>query len=74
MGVAKEILPSSFVCGCGSESHFFENTIREMKQMSKKKRAKLCGDHGHSIVFNKGKAIEIHCPKEGVCPILEVEH
>ena len=74
MGVAKEIFPSSYVCGCGSESHFFENTIKEIKQMSMKKRVGLCGDKNHSIIFNKGKAVEIHCPKGEVFPISEVEY
>jgi 2-polyprenyl-6-methoxyphenol hydroxylase-like FAD-dependent oxidoreductase len=74
MGVAKEIFPSSYVCDCGSESHFFENTIREMKQMSKRKRVALCGDHNHTIIFKGGKAVEIRCPKGEAFPILEVEY
>src|SRR6266567_7500741 len=37
----KEIFPSSFVCDCGHQSDFFENTIREMKAMSQKKKVYL---------------------------------
>ncbi len=25
----KEIFPSSYVCDCGHESHFFENTVKD---------------------------------------------
>ncbi len=32
----KEIFPSSFECDCGHQSHFCENTIREMEEMSAK--------------------------------------
>jgi hypothetical protein len=38
----KEIYPSSYECDCGHQSHFFENTIREIKAMSRKKSS-----HGH---------------------------
>ena len=41
----KEIFPSSYECDCGRRSHFFENTIREMKAMSRKKKMRL-GDLG----------------------------
>ena len=62
----REIIPSSFECDCGHQSHFFENTIREMKKMSHKKRVRL-GDAGgkneHWIVFEKGKMVDIICPK-----------
>ena len=37
----KEIFPSSYECDCGHQSHFFENTIREMKAMSRKKKVRL---------------------------------
>ncbi len=73
--MAKELFPSSFECDCGHESHFSESTIREMKKMSKKKKV-LLGDSEkteHIIVFHKGKAVEIECPKKGKCKIIEYE-
>ena len=48
--------------------HFFENTINEMKRMSLRKKTGI-GEGRHSIVFHKGKAIEMICPKRGRCPI-----
>jgi hypothetical protein len=60
----REILPSSFECDCGHQSHFFENTIREMKAMSHRKRVRL-GDAApdeHFIVFYQGKMVDIICP------------
>lgn len=70
--MAKEIYPSSYECDCGQESHFFENTIRDMKQMSKKKPVRLCGDMNHIIVFKKGRATEILCPVKGSCQVVNV--
>jgi len=52
--MAKELFPSSFCCDCGQELDFFENTIRDMKKMSKKKRVRL-GEGKHTIVFHKGE-------------------
>ena len=62
----KEIFPSSFECDCGHQSHFFENTVRELKAMSQKKKVYL-GDAAaeeHIIVFYRGKLVEIQCPKQ----------
>lgn len=72
-GMAREIFPSSYQCDCGNESHFFENTIREMKKMSVKKRVRLCDEQNHTIIFDQGRATEILCPNKGKCPILEVK-
>lgn len=61
----KEIFPSSYECDCGHQSHFFENTIREAKAMSHKKKIYL-GDSEpdeHTIVFYRGQMIEILCPR-----------
>jgi len=69
--MAVELFPSSFRCDCGHESDFFENTVRDMKNMSKNKRVRL-GDGEeteHTIVFYKGEAIEIKCPELGICKI-----
>ena len=70
--MAIELFPSSFRCDCGQELDFFENTILDMKKMSKKKRVRL-GEKKHTIVFYKGEAIEILCPKIGNCIITESE-
>jgi hypothetical protein len=62
----KEIYPSSYVCDCGHQSDFFENTIKEIKAMSYKKKVYL-GDSApeeHTIVFHKGKMIDIICPHQ----------
>ena len=73
--MAIEIFPSSFRCDCGHESDFFENTVREMEKMSKRKRVRLGDgeDDEHTIVFYKGEAIEILCPKVGTCAITDSE-
>jgi hypothetical protein len=60
----RELFPSSFECDCGHQSHFFENSIKEMKAMSYKKRVRL-GDAApdeHIIVFYQGKMEDIICP------------
>jgi len=62
----KEIFPSSYVCDCGHQSDFFENTIREIKNMSRKKKVYL-GDSEpdeHIIVFYKGEMVDVICPKQ----------
>jgi hypothetical protein len=60
----KEIFPSSYVCDCGHESHFFENTVKEMKRRSWKRKVHL-GDgspNEHTIVFYRGEMVRIMCP------------
>jgi hypothetical protein len=66
--MAIELFPSSFRCDCGQELDFSENTVREMKKMSAKKRVRL-GEEKHTVLFYQGKAIEILCPKFGKCTI-----
>ncbi len=70
--MATEIYPSSFRCDCGQELDFFESTVREMEQMSTKKQVRL-SEEKHTIIFYKGKAIEILCPKLKRCPINDHE-
>src|SRR5262249_47175058 len=62
----KEIFPSSFECDCGHQSDFFENTIREAKAMSQKKKVYLADSapEEHTIVFYRGKMVAIQCPKQ----------
>ena len=70
--MAVEIYPSSFRCDCGQELDFFESTVEEMKQMSKNKRVRL-GEEDHTVIFYKGEAIEILCPKLEKCKITGIE-
>lgn len=62
----KAIFPSSFACDCGHQSHFFEHTVRELKAMSQKKMVYLADSapEEHTIVFHRGKLVEIQCPKQ----------
>ena len=62
----KEMFPSSFACDCGHQSDFSENTVRDMKAMSQKKKVYLADSapEEHTIVFYKGKMVEIQCPKQ----------
>jgi len=74
--MAKELFPSSYKCDCGHESHFSENTIKELKRMSKTKKVRL-GDSSkndaHTIIFHEGEAIGIECQKLGHCKISDYE-
>src|SRR5437870_8407753 len=62
----KEIFPSSFECDCGHQSDFSENTIRDMKAMSQKQKVYLAdaAPEEHTIVFYRGKMVQIQCPKQ----------
>ena len=62
----KEIFPSSFECDCGHQSDFSEQTVRELKTMSQKKKVYLADSapEEHTIVFHRGKLVEIQCPKQ----------
>src|SRR5713226_4212001 len=66
----KEIFPSSFECDCGHQSDFSERTVREMKTMSQKKKVYLADSapEEHTIVFHRGKMVEIQCPKQSQSP------
>ena len=71
------LIPSSFRCDCGHESHFFENTIKEMLKMSKKKRNLLAdgGKNEHTIVFAYGEAIEIlNLRNDGVVLVINIKN
>jgi hypothetical protein len=62
----KEIYPSSYECDCGHLSSFLENTIREAKARSLKRRIYLKDSEReeHTIVFSKSKMIDILCPNK----------
>ena len=72
--MAEYLFPSSFRCDCGHEIHFFENTIREMKEMSAKRRKPqiLGDDYDHSVEFLGGQPIAVKCPKKGRCLIQDL--
>ena len=62
----KQISVSSYECDCGHQSHFFENTIREVKATSMKKTVHLYDSEReeHTIVFYKGQMVNILCPRQ----------
>src|SRR5438105_12191270 len=66
----KEIFPSSFECDCGHQSDFSERTVRELKAMSQKKKVYPADSEPeeHTIVFYRGKLVEIQCPKQAQSP------
>lgn len=66
----KEIFFSSYLCDCGHQIDFCENTVDEIKQKSKRKRQWLietCNNPAeeHVIIFDDGKMVDILCPEVG---------
>lgn len=66
----KERFFSSYVCDCGHQIDFSQNTVGELKQKSKKKRQWLietCSDPAeeHVVVFDRGDMVDILCPDAG---------
>ena len=66
----KEIFPSSFACDCGHQSDFAERIVRDMRAMSQQKKVYLrdAAPEEHTIVFYRGKLVEIQCPKQSPSP------
>ncbi len=66
-GMAVHLFPSSYRCDCGHESHFFENTIKEMSEKSRKKKQRLLDSEKdeHTIEFSGGQAVVVVCPRLG---------
>jgi hypothetical protein len=67
--MAEHLSPSSFRCDCGHQSDFFENTISEMKALSRKRKKPQqlldsCARE-HAIEFVNGKAVAVICPELG---------
>ncbi len=65
----KEILFSSYLCDCGQQIDFSENTVSEIKRKSKRRRQWLiepCADRAkeHVIVFDGGEMVDILCPND----------
>jgi hypothetical protein len=75
--VARHLYPSSFECDCGHQSHFFENTVREVAadSLRRRKTVKLLDSERekHAVEFVKGRPVAVHCPKLGRCKIGAVE-
>jgi hypothetical protein len=71
--MARLLFPSSFECDCGHQSHFFENTVREVAENSRRrhKRYQLLDSEReeHAVEFEEGRAIAVICPKLGRRPV-----
>ena len=69
--MAELLYPSSFRCDCGHETHFCENTVKEMQEKSRRKKQVLIGAEipEHEILFDQGRPVAMFCPKLGRCPI-----
>ncbi len=65
------LFPSSYRCDCGHQVDFFENTVREMSELSRKRsKPQTIGDGSdHGVEFRRGNAVALVCPKLGRCPI-----
>ena len=60
----KEIFPSSYVCDCGYQCDFSENTVNEIKAASMKRKQALIADDGlHGVIFDHGGMIALYCPR-----------
>jgi hypothetical protein len=74
--MATHLYPSSYRCDCGHELNFFENTIREMSEISRKRSKPQTigeGDDRHCVEFKRGNAVAVICPKLGRCAIKDQE-
>ena len=65
--MAVHLFPSSYRCDCGHESDFFENTIKEISAMSRKRKQHLADstEDEHTIEFSGGEAVAVLCPRLG---------
>jgi hypothetical protein len=66
-GMALHLFPSSYRCDCGHQSDFCVNTIKEISQMSRKRKQHLADstNEEHTIEFSDGKAVVVLCPRLG---------
>ncbi len=61
----EEIYPSTYVCNCGYRCEFSENTIREIKAASMKRRQELVADDDqHGVIFDHGEMVALYCPRK----------
>lgn len=67
--MAKRLIPSSFECDCGHQSHFGEGTVRELEMDSRRGRKLIhlldSEANEHAIEFRNGRATAIICPQLG---------
>jgi len=67
--MARRLIPSSFECGCGHQSHFSERTVREMEADTRRRPKPIrlldSEPEEHAIEFEKGQATAVICPKLG---------
>src|SRR5947207_15783964 len=67
--MARRLIPSSFECDCGHQSHFSEGTVREMEADSSRRRKPIqlldSERDEHAIEFENGAATVVICPKLG---------
>ncbi len=70
--MAEFLFPSSYRCDCGHESHFSENTVRDLTRMSLRKRRHPADSKPdeHRIEFSYGRASAVLCPRLGRWKIL----
>jgi hypothetical protein len=68
--MALHLIPSSYRCDCGHESHLTERVVREMQEASRRKpeRIRVSEPDPHVVEFVKGKAA-VSCPRLGRCAI-----
>jgi hypothetical protein len=69
IGMARRMVPSSFECDCGHQSHFCEGTVRDMEADSRRRHKRMhlldSDVEEHAIEFKDGVATAIICPKQG---------
>ena len=67
--VATQLIPSSFECDCGHQSHFCVSTVMEMERDSDRRRKVIhlldSEKEEHAIEFSNGRATAVICPKLG---------
>ena len=72
--MALSVIPSSFECDCGHQSHFCENVVREIEELTRRARKpQILIDSEpdeHRIEFHRGKATAVICPRLGRCEII----
>jgi len=62
--MANEIGCCCYECDCGHQLNFCENSIREMKAKSFRKRVGIGeGSDRHTAIFHKGEFVAVFCPK-----------
>ena len=71
----REIDGCSYVCDCGYQLDFCENTIREMKEGTRRKRGGISeGEDNHAAFFHRGRFVAMYCPKvKGEIPVAGAE-